>query len=520
MGDSRYDDLLFLRMSSYLGKLQWLGPYDELTLAKGAAYPLFILISRMTFLPLKLTEQAFYLASALSFVLAANKIWKSRGGAVVCFAILALNPTAWAAPVGGRIVREGLYSSLVLLLLALSIRIFAVQASPAVRGDLVAKRRDLIALGVAAAAFWLTREEGVWLIPALAIPICYWVVNNRKSMRDPVIFGHLALPVLCFAAIVFAVNATNWAVYGVFRNNDFRSADFQGAYGALSRITHDHWERFVVFPKDARMRAYKVSPAAAELREFFEGDGSMAWRRTSCEQTERADCPEILSGWFMWALREAAAKAGHYRSAPESQAFYVRLAREVNEGCDKGLIPCSSKRETLAPPWRSGYLGDTLDAAKRVFGTLISLRGAEPVVLASIGDPRNIAMFQKITHGPIATETVSEPRGIRQHLAFPIARFEQRILPIVTLLSVAAWIALLMSRRKLTWHPGNIVVLMLVATVGARVALLAVLEATSIPSNNMLYLSPVVPILLAFAPCVFVWACTEFPRSPRDLRAR
>jgi len=42
----------------------------------------------------------------------------------------------------------------------------------------------------------------------------------------------------------------------------------------------------------------------------------------------------------------------------------------------------------------------------------------------------------------------------------------------------------------------------LMAAIVTRVGLLGFLDATSIPSNNMLYLSPVVPMALSLVPCV------------------
>ena len=48
--------------------------------------------------------------------------------------------------------------------------------------------------------------------------------------------------------------------------------------------------------------AAKMSRA---LRPWFEGPRGEIWRRIGCEQTQTADCPEVLSGWFMWILREA-----------------------------------------------------------------------------------------------------------------------------------------------------------------------------------------------------------------------
>src|ERR1700730_8764904 len=67
MAYMNHDDNLFIRLARYLEAGQWLGPDDNLTLAKGMFYPLFIVIAFWTSVPLKIAEQGVYLvASALT----------------------------------------------------------------------------------------------------------------------------------------------------------------------------------------------------------------------------------------------------------------------------------------------------------------------------------------------------------------------------------------------------------------------------------------------------------------------
>lgn len=82
------------------------------------------------------------------------------------------------------------------------------------------------------------------------------------------------------------------------------------------------------------------------------------------------------------------------------------------------------------------------------------------------------------------------------------------------LLGLVAWMGIALRRRQL--DPGLVIGLVLAAAVGTRVVLLGFLEATSIPSNNMLYLSPVAPIALALVPAVlFGIAALYRNREPR-----
>src|SRR5688500_11594314 len=66
-GAAGHDDLLFVRLAENLRKGDWLGGYDSLTLAKGAAFPMFMALNSLTPLPLKFTEHAAYLGACAAF---------------------------------------------------------------------------------------------------------------------------------------------------------------------------------------------------------------------------------------------------------------------------------------------------------------------------------------------------------------------------------------------------------------------------------------------------------------------
>ena len=64
IGWAEADDALFIRLARSLALGQWLGPYDNLTLAKGPFYPAFIAMSALAGIPLKIAEHVIYLIAA------------------------------------------------------------------------------------------------------------------------------------------------------------------------------------------------------------------------------------------------------------------------------------------------------------------------------------------------------------------------------------------------------------------------------------------------------------------------
>ena len=516
IGDAGHDDLLFIRMAASIGAGNWLGDYNNLTHAKGAAYPLFLLANHLTGLPVKFSEHLLYLLAALFLSTAIGKLYSNRWATFASLVLLAFIPTAWNPESGGRIVREGLYVSLSLFLIAFATHCYVLSRSVSVAQELREKRLFLVLLGFTAGVYWLTREEGIWLLPSLIIFCLYWFWSRRPLWRDwrgTALF--VALPLLPALIIIGTVNSLNYYHYGVFRNNDFRSADFQAAYGALSRVKQDQWQRYVVFPKDARERAYGFSPAVKELQPYFEGAAGEFWRHAGCTQTGIKPCPEILSGWFMWALRNAVADAGYYRHAEAASSFYRRLAAEVNSACDQHPGECMPDRQSMIPPWRGHFLIDTGHASWDVFRKLVTLGGAPVGVGASSGKPEHRALFAMVTNGPLASPdpsigdicqpvALSSRRDrIRYQLAEHLAKAEKVITTVgvpIALITWLFWISIAVRRRRL--DAGLVAASALVAAMGSRVALLGFLEATSIPSNNMLYLFPVVPLTLALVPTI------------------
>ena len=410
-----HDDQFFLRTAEFLLRGQWLGPYDKMTLSKGMFYPLFIVGSFAVSVPLKIAEHLVYLGASGLTALVAARASRRKWVGLVTLAGLAFNPVLWNHWLA-RVSREGLYTALSLGLFALVVLVSFPELRKAQRNIALG-----LGFGLVWGAFWLTREESIWLLPACFIPIVLGVgkvvAERRSGSRSsvgtielsselrPIVLPLVIGFVVCLA-MIGSVAGMNRRYYGVFRTNEFRSGGFVRAYGALSRIKPSHFQRFVSVPIEAREKAYKFSPAAKELSGSLDGQQGHGWANFGCSVHPITPPCDLQVGWLTWALRDAASEAGHYSSAKESEAFYARVATEINNACDSGKIQCLPARETIMPPFRWEYVGETLHSATGLATMVLDMGKGEVGAVPSVGPPQGLASFADITN-----EYLSPPVG-------------------------------------------------------------------------------------------------------------
>ena len=420
-----YDDGLFLRLAGSIAKGDWLGGYDDLTLAKGPAYPVFLAAVGTLHLPLKLTEHAIYLAAAAGMATVVFRLSRSAALAVILYAALALSPTMWGLGLA-RIIRDGFYVALSLGVVAVAAWLLLADLSARAGARRRGASITLVA-GVLIAVYWLTREEGVWLVPALGVLVVgaaglLWAGSSAAEVSGiagtwrpmlAVVGLPLVLATLAAAAVLVGVAAINADRYGVALTNDLTEGSFPAAYGALARIEHEATDRYVPVPASARADAYRVSPAAAELEPFLDGESGAAWTAIGCggPPDPARGCTDIRGGWFMWAIRDAVELAGHWRSAPEAQAYLARVADEVNAACDDGRLACGPKRASLTPPLGIDALAD---AAAHIAPGITVMTGAEPPVrMGSSAGPAVEVVGVALRVGPVAPLAPTTPPQLR-----------------------------------------------------------------------------------------------------------
>jgi len=391
LGLARHDDRLYMTLAQHLAAGRWLGPFDNLTLAKGPFYPMWIAASFIAGIPLMLSQNLLYLAACLVTILALTPAVRSSPGLVAIYAVLLFSPVMFAMT---RVLRDAVYAPLTLLLAACLVGLFLRRARP---------WRSLASwaggAGLALSAMWLTREDTLWILPSVlgllaATALSPWRRGLDRLWPRTVI---LVSPLLIWGAAIAVISTINLLVYGAFVTTEVASGEWLAAYGALSRVEPDSQQRYVIVPRHVRERIYAASPAFAELRATIEGERGREWGSYGCEHL--SVCNDIAAGWFMWMFRDAVEGAGYYRSAPMALAYYRRLAHEVNAACDAGTLRCGPPRATMAPRWRREYGPFVLHSFQRAVKQVVSFGEISPFIVPapSVGPEPMLLPFRWLT---------------------------------------------------------------------------------------------------------------------------
>jgi len=522
-----FDDALFVRLGNALLRGEWLGPYDNMTLAKGPFYPMFLAAAARTGISF-LTAQAAATIAAVWLLVGAVR--KATGATTLTFlagAAIALNPIIFSS-ILLRPTREGIYVPLTMLCCGalLYVNQVGVPAGPR-------RMYPAALLGFLLAAFWLTREEGLWLVPPLAAAWAYGICTQWRRHGRHAARWQVACCVTTAALVwtcVSAVERTNRAYYGVTATVEFKQDAFIAGYNSLARIISGPPIPYVAIPFATLRQAAAASPAAARLLPDFESATGRAFADIGCSTQNISPCDgEIRNGWFMWALRDAVQVAGGYKTASTAKAFYRQLTGEIDRACVDGQLRCGPLRTSMAPQFAWQYIPTAATAAAAMIGFLAREDGmwqnAHPVTCAGptphhicaaymdyfrllgaplfVVPPRLIGADETTEYATWQAQTARLPQASQaeqvRHIAGFVHTLYAAILPwAVAAAALAFAIAAIQATRSRCLEPAFLIAAFCVLVVVSRVALLAYVDTTAIPAINAQYLAPTYPFLLLF----------------------
>jgi hypothetical protein len=320
----------------------WFGAYSDMTLIKEPFYPIYLAVVQQIGLTLPFANLLLYATACVIACLAIRPIVRNGILLSVVFAALFFNPMTYAS-LAWLAMRSGVNDSLALLATACALGILVRRHAP-----LRALLKWWVGLAASFAAFWLTREEAIWLVPCVLVILAAYVLSIRKDPAFRWKVLALAIPLAFWYLSGAAIAKMNHHMYGWSVVVETKAPEFVSAYSSMARIVSDNNDIRIYVPKSSREIAYSVSPAARELEPSLEGPYGHNWINMVCKYSIHM-CNDYAGSFFMWAFRDAVGAAGHYTSGAEARSFYLRLASEIDAACDSGRIKCRPKALTVFP---------------------------------------------------------------------------------------------------------------------------------------------------------------------------
>lgn len=393
-----HDDALYWGNASQILSGNWLGVYSQMTLAKGPGFPLFLAASAVLGVPITLSIAFLYLFACGLIATTLRDVGVNKYLVLIIFVTTLFHPALFPA----RIIRDDIYPALLLITIAGAIR---VVFAPLLRDHNLLR---LVPYGLVLGLFWITREEGVWIIPGLLVFLALRMLQLwSRNLPSRKLVVRCAFFLFVATAFVSLIASINYYHYGKFEVVDFKGAAYSQALKSLNSVDVGQDLPFLPVSFAKRQEIYKVSPTFAQLKHYFEGAGK-GWTSHGCKIYPWT-CGDYAGGWFAWALRDAVASRGYYANTVQAADFYKRITKEIETACDAGTIKCRTNPVPFMP-------NITIDQVKEFPG-----KAVEAIRLAMVQLPIPIAPTGCPSQG-----SLEQVEKVRRFLRYPLTAPEEQ----------------------------------------------------------------------------------------------
>lgn len=354
-----HDDQFFLKLAYDFTEGRWLGKYSQFTLMKGPGYAFFLAFVHVSKLPLYLVTAVFHCISLTSLCWVLYRLSHSKLLSCGLFVVLLSVPLFTSNSV---IIRDQIYPDQ--LMLGLALYLYALLLLNSARRTIISG----LLCGIVLCWFWLTREEGMWIIPGMFLLLAYrFLIFWRESKHRKSIWQALGAIILSFSISYGSFQTMNWLVYDKFIGLDIKEKNFKAALAALQSVREGEPISHVPVPNKVLNRLYEISPTFGILKNYFTTIGTI-WFEPTCNMYPGV-CNEYLGGAFIWVLRDAAGSMGYFENPNLAAAFFAKIAEEVNSACQEGRLTCQKSLNSFMP----AVADQDLEEIPQTLSTLINI---------------------------------------------------------------------------------------------------------------------------------------------------
>jgi hypothetical protein len=491
---TEYDALWYVGSAKHW---YWGATYSFIGFVRPCAYPLFIAVMHFLGIPLRIGIELLQMAGWAVLIAALRKAAVPRGLCLVIFALMVLHPVSFLY--NNHTMSDSFYTAILPLALGGTLL------------TLFTKRFVHAAwTGAAYAVLWNTREESFLIPPILVVwfLIALWQRRDAPTRKEHFLFWtkRTGLVAATLFVLVVAVYSANYRAFHSFAKSDLSAPPFEKLFKALLRIKPSRSIRYIAVNMEALQRAYEVSPTFAWLKPQFEGPVGEIWTHPTFDTLGIRE----YGPWFMWALRNATAQAGFYKDPVSTNSFYRKAAREINQACDAGRIPCRVVLSSFLDPGavsRIHYLPESIVHIAKLFlfrHQKVMVR-ADTNCVPWMSELYTEMVFRAPQQKIDESNQIVIPDTFSAKAAVAVQNFigANYVYLFIGLawLALAAFLLLIgFIRRLRRGDPINSALLLLGAAIAMRIVFFSFLDATWWMGGYERYLFPVMPL----ATCFFV----------------
>ena len=368
--NSGEDDALMVNWALSMQDGKWLGEYKYNTLMKGPIFSFILVTLHRLNIKYFLFVNIFYVASCTMFIFSIRRIIKNKYLLISFFIILVFNPVMFSREVTQRVYRNALIPSFAVFLVSGYIGAFLNS-----KDNLLSYFLYIGILSVGLPLFYYLREDSIWLVPFIIFmtisTLVMLLLNMKKTSKSILIVKCLLLfvPIIAIGLLGQKIERKNEIFYGLRTQNVLSDSNFTDAIKAIYSVKPNKVVDRVTVTQEKALRMTTVSLSFSEiypkLTELMVGYNAFDSNPNDFE------CED---GWFLWALRLAVGLSG-YNNIQQEQDIYKRIADELNDAMDNGLIEKQNVMPSaLLSPYRKGYAGKTMKKIFECFSYVVSCK--------------------------------------------------------------------------------------------------------------------------------------------------
>lgn len=502
-----YDDGMMVDMAVNIRAGNWLGNYTSDVLVKGPFFPILLAVINFFGCSYINVMNVIYVLACIYFVYTIKEGLKSKISLGFVYLLLLFNPVSYAFWTLQRVYRNGITLAQVLIIIG---SMFACYQ----RREKKASSMLPFAIigGLTLASLWLTREDGIWILPFILVVITLLIISilfqnrkdkkiqwNRKVITKLIV---AILPMLILIISLQAVKLVNYANYGIYAYNEINDGYFGKVIKTMYRVKTDEDIPYVTVTRNKIKLLYENSPTLKSIEPELE-EMLNAWDHNDRHPGDT----QVEDGWFWWALKGAVQNAGKYENAQMSNEFYQKVYDELQEAIKQGKLKTGmSMPSTLMSPWKKEYFIQLpIEMAKTSY-FIANFNDVETVNGVSEANARK---FNGITND-LSIEPM--PEGKQDELTQYTEKYVNRLNAIgkvyqhlgfvITGVSILAYIIITIKLIKAKEKKQMIDIWLLLTGIGCSLLVLiagvSYNHITACYSRFYMYLSGAYPLLIAF----------------------